>query len=268
LFDLILPNIVKATLLCFILALSGTAARAQDLSLNLDADQGTGQPIRFTSIVRLANGHIILRGFGLPNTSYDFFAYPTINSSTATFLGSPVSNSNGLVTWDDADAVGLTQRFYRFLPATCLGQQTLLGSITAPDPTHQNFVNFAAGGGSVCGPPQACPGVITDTSAYHYDTYSVANTTSSPQCVRVSVDATSCGGSSQGLASYAYVGSYNPGALCANYAGGRNAQIASGTSGSYALTVAAGQTCAVEVEEYVAGRFCASYSVTFGSCAP
>ena len=70
----------------------------------------------------------------------------------------------------------------------------------------------------------------------------------------VTVNATGCGGSSVGLATYAYLGSYDPANLCTNYAGGFNSQIPVGSSGTYQVTVPAGQTLVVEVEEYVAAR--------------
>ncbi|HUS16060.1 MAG TPA: hypothetical protein VM536_13765, partial [Chloroflexia bacterium] len=150
--------------------------------------------------------------------------------------------------------------------AACIPNQTFTGSITGADPTHVNFVNFAAGGPSVCGATPACPGVVTDTAGYHYDTYTFTNTAGSPQCVTVTINATSCGPGSAGLASYAYLGSYNPGSLCTNYAGGFNSQIAVGGSGTYHVTVPAGQTLVVEIEEYVSGTGCAGYTVTVGSC--
>jgi hypothetical protein len=113
-----------------------------------------------------------------------------------------------------------------------------------------------------------CPGVVTDTSSYHYDTYTFQNTTGSAQCVTVTVNAAGCGSESLGLATYAYLGTYSPTNLCDNYAGGYNSQIPVGSSGAYHVTVPAGQTLVVQVEEYVAGTGCASYSLTVGSCAP
>jgi hypothetical protein len=126
-------------------------------------------------------------------------------------------------------------------------------------------VNFAVQASS-CGATPPCPGVITDSSSYHYDTYTFVNTTGSTQCVTVTVNAGGCGVGSVGLASYVYLSSYDPSTLCANYAGGANAQITGSTS--YGLSVPAGQTFVVEVEEYVAGAGCTSYSVTVGSCPP
>jgi hypothetical protein len=149
----------------------------------------------------------------------------------------------------------------------CIPNQTFAGSITGSDPAHQNFVNFGSGGSSVCGATPACPGVIGDSSLYHYDTYAFTNTTGAAQCVIVTVNAAGCGGGSFGLASYAYLDTYDPANLCANYAGGFNTNIAPGP-GTYHFTVPAGQTFSIEVEEYVAGAGCPNYSLTVGSCPP
>ncbi|MCW5851288.1 MAG: hypothetical protein KIT87_14525, partial [Anaerolineae bacterium] len=137
---------------------------------------------------------------------------------------------------------------------------TSTGAITSGDPSHTNFLNFAAGGPSTCGPTPSCPGVLTDPNTYHYDTYLVTNSSGSPVCYTVTVNAGGCGGGSSGLASYAFLGSFNPASLCTNYAGGFNSQIST-SAGSYSVTVPAGQTLVVVVEEYVAGAGCASYTV-------
>lgn len=110
--------------------------------------------------------------------------------------------------------------------------------------------------------------MITDTSQYHYDTYSFLNSGGVAQCVDVTVDAAACGGGSFGLASYTYLTSFNPVNLCVGYAGARNAQIPTGASGTYSVTVPAGQTRVVEIEEHVAGTGCVSYQVVTGSCSP
>jgi hypothetical protein len=110
--------------------------------------------------------------------------------------------------------------------------------------------------------------VITDSSAYHYDTLTFQNNTGSPQCVTATVDASLCGVGTLGLASYAYVGSFTPASLCTNFVAGHNAQIPPGSSGAYSFVVPDGATYIVEVEEYVAGTGCASYSVSVQSCPP
>jgi hypothetical protein len=181
-------------------------------------------------------------------------------------LAMRVSSCTPVPTFTPSNATPTVTATATATPGACIPVQTFTGSIVSGDPSHTNFTNFAGGGPSVCGPTPACPGVITDSSSYHYDTYTFTNTTGSSQCVTVTVNAASCGTGSVGLAAYAYLGSFNPANLCTNYAGGFNSQISVGSSGTYQLTVPAGQTFVVEVEEYVAGTGCAGYSVTVGSC--
>jgi hypothetical protein len=108
--------------------------------------------------------------------------------------------------------------------------------------------------------------VVTDVSRYHYDTYSIPNATGAPQCVDITVDANGCGAGSLGLVSYAYLASFDPANLCTQYAGGYNAQIPLPSSGTYSVTVPAGQTLVIEVEEYIAGVGCQFYDVTMIGC--
>jgi hypothetical protein len=108
--------------------------------------------------------------------------------------------------------------------------------------------------------------VASDPSALHYDLYTFVNTTGIPQCVTVTINPGGCGASSFGLESNAYLGSFNPASICANYLGGYNDQI-TGTPATYSFTVPAGATFVIEAEEFIAGTGCASYTVTVGSCA-
>jgi len=129
---------------------------------------------------------------------------------------------------------------------------TYTGSITNSDPSHTNFENFASGGPSVCGPTPAAPGTITDSSSYHYDTISQVNSSGTAQCATITVSEVT-GAGSLGVAAYAYIGSFDPSNVSTNYAGGYNSQIPVGGTGSFGVTVLAGQTLVVEIEEYVAG---------------
>jgi hypothetical protein len=185
-------------------------------------------------------------------------------TSTATSTATPTNTPTRTPTSTPTSTPTNTPPATPTLPA-CIPQQIFTGSITANDPSHTDFVNFALAP-SVCGPTPACPGVIGDSSSYHYDTYTFTNTTGTAQCVTVTVDAGACGSGSFGLAAYAYLGSFNPASLCSNYAGGYNSQIPVGGAGTYHVTVPAGQTLVIEIEEYVSGTFCSSYSVTVGSC--
>ena len=103
-------------------------------------------------------------------------------------------------------------------------------------------------------------GTITDSSSYHYDTYSEVNSSGSSACATITVQANAAAGSF-GVAAYAYLGSFDPNNLATNYAGGVNSQVPVGGSATYHVTVPAGQTLVAEVEEYVAGSG-ASYTLT------
>ena len=157
-----------------------------------------------------------------------------------------------------AVAIGLVSAAAVALAASA-GMYT--GAITNADPSHVNFTNFAGGGPSTCGPTPASPGTITDSSSYHYDTYAETNSTGSPVCASITVQAAAAAGSF-GVATYAYLGSFDPMNLATNYAGGANTQVTAGGSPvTYHVTVPAGQTLVVEIEEYVAGTG-ASYTLT------
>jgi len=74
---------------------------------------GTLPVLKITSITRLANGHISLQGFGIPNTTHTIQAASDPSAGSFTFLGSATSNAVGALLYDDPDAVDLTRRFYR-----------------------------------------------------------------------------------------------------------------------------------------------------------
>ena len=144
--------------------------------------------------------------------------------------------------------------------AVAASAATYTGAITSGDPSHTNFSNFAGGGPSVCGPTPVYPGLITDSSSYHYDTYSEVNSTGSPVCAAITLEVAA--GPGLGAATYAYLGSFDPMNPGTNYAGGANGQVAPGGTVTYHVSVPAGQTLVVEVEEYVAGAGVASYTLT------
>jgi hypothetical protein len=68
--------------------------------------------VQITSISRLANGHALIIAKTAPNLTISIQFAPYL----LTTFGNPVSvtaDSTGTFQYDDAGAVGLTQRFYR-----------------------------------------------------------------------------------------------------------------------------------------------------------
>jgi len=69
-------------------------------------------PLKITAIAHLANGHVALQALGVPNAAHTMQASP--DPGFVSFSASAVSaNGTGAIQYDDADAVGLTKRFYR-----------------------------------------------------------------------------------------------------------------------------------------------------------
>jgi CSLREA domain-containing protein len=102
-------------------------ARPFDLADVANATDGDGsdigafefdfQPLRITSIARLANGHVVLQCLGLPNQVNDLQVSPDLKPGTfMTISPLPGAASNtGAFQYDDANAAGLTKRFYRLV---------------------------------------------------------------------------------------------------------------------------------------------------------
>jgi len=70
------------------------------------------QLVQITSITRLANGHALIVGKTAPNLTITMQFAPDLLTSFAN-LGSATADSTGVFQYDDGNAVGLTQRFYR-----------------------------------------------------------------------------------------------------------------------------------------------------------
>jgi hypothetical protein len=67
--------------------------------------------LKITSIAHLPSGHLILQGLGAVSAIHNVEASPDLGHFS--FLGEATSNGAGNFQFDDAGAVGLTQRFYR-----------------------------------------------------------------------------------------------------------------------------------------------------------
>src|SRR5207249_1283835 len=86
--------------------------------------------------------------------------------------------------------------------------------------------------------------------AFHYDTYTLHNPSSSPLCITVTLSDETC------IYSETYLGSFDPNNACVNYLAD------SDLGASYSYTVPGNATFIIVVEEFVAGAGCASYTVT------
>jgi autotransporter-associated beta strand protein len=115
---------------------------------------------------------------------------------------------------------------------------------------------------SGCGDVQPCAGAVTfGTPPYRYGTHSFTN--NGPEtCVTVALNVP-CTNAGSGLVGSAYLGDFNPAALCANLLGGSGQDAVNG-SGGFSFRVPAGQRFTVVVNEHnFLGPFegCGNYSL-------
>jgi hypothetical protein len=113
-----------------------------------------------------------------------------------------------------------------------------------------------------CGTSKPCPSIF-DGDARHYDAYTVTNTNSTSACFTVSLDAGSCV-DTQYLFSAAYLGSFDPGNVCANYLADLGASP--NPRGSYSFSVPAGATFVVVVHEVDPDAGCGAYRLSVTNC--
>jgi hypothetical protein len=123
---------------------------------------------------------------------------------------------------------------------------TYTGSITNGDLMHVD-----ANSGNVAGPStctgNAPPGTAGTTDNYHYDTHS--EVIPSTSCVTITLSVAT--GSSGGAFATAYLGSFNPGNLMANYVADIGpSQVAPGSSTSFKANVPGGSSVVVVVEQF------------------
>ncbi len=142
-------------------------------------------------------------------------------------------------------------------PTSCAGGPLVFnGAIAAGDPTQTNRL-FRDDPQSTCAVPQTC---AQSTGTFRYDTYTLTNSSASAVCVSITLDPQSCTGTSY-IQSVAYLGTFNPASICANYLGDIGVSPEVGAPRTYEVTVPAGATFVIVVNElFTAG--CPAYTLT------
>jgi autotransporter-associated beta strand protein len=125
---------------------------------------------------------------------------------------------------------------------------------------------FAASG---CGNVNHCPGTVSESGPYRYDTHSFTNN-GPDTCVTV-LAFVPCGAHSNALYFSAHLGDLNPGNLCGNYLGdvGQGIHSYYGEGSAFSFRVPAGEGFTVVVAERNHMEACGSYSLElFGLPCP
>lgn len=141
-------------------------------------------------------------------------------------------------------------------PAATATPCVISGSITMSDGNQLGRLNSLLVA-STCSSPRPCPGIL-DNFVRHYDAYTYANATGSTVCI--TVDLTNSCLNDVLIQSAAYLGSFDPTNLCANYL----ADIGPSTPGidSYSFNVPPGATYVIVVNELVPNLGCTSYQLS------
>jgi N-acetylneuraminic acid mutarotase len=140
----------------------------------------------------------------------------------------------------------------------------VFGAIDVSDPTQTDRL-FRSGNPGACDTLNICPGPFGDGQQHHYDSYTFSNMLGVTQCVTVDID-TACTGTNAIFAT-AYLGSFDPADICANYLADEG--DSPNPTQPFSFDLPAGQTVVLVVAEVNANAGCSGYSMTVnGLCTP
>jgi hypothetical protein len=225
--------------------------------------QNTANPNVVVSPVQTCDG---IPSSQIPNNSFGYGrvdALAAVNSVPA--LATPTGTPPTATRTVTAPAATATRTAVNATATPCTGSTQVQGSITGGDPGHADFLDVQ-GSASACGTAQGCPGTGSDPGPYHYDNYTFTNSSGSSRCITVDVNATGCG--TLGIVVAAYLTSFNPNNLCANYLADTGGTAIGGNT-TFGFDVPAGATFVLDVEEWQPNIGCGSYSLTINglTCA-
>jgi hypothetical protein len=146
--------------------------------------------------------------------------------------------------------------------SSCLTLHSTLGSDSPDYPAVHGVQTgrlFRDGIPSSCEAPKACPGLFDAAGARTYDAYTFANTTGGVACVTVDMDGESCTGTSY-LFGVAYLNSFDPNNLCANYLADSGSSPSPGQP--FSFEVPAGQSAVIVIHEVNPGAGCGGYGLS------
>jgi len=137
------------------------------------------------------------------------------------------------------------------------------GVIDSSDPTQTGRVVRNGVPSACCEEPKVCPGPF-DALQHHYDSYTFTNTSGATQCVTVDIN-TACTGNNVIFAT-AYLGSFNPIDVCANYLADEG--VSPLPTQPFSFNVDDGQTIVIVVVEVNSNAGCSGYTMTATTSCP
>jgi hypothetical protein len=187
---------------------------------------------------------------------------PTQSSAQGQVMGGATSD------YGPAPADPISVRIMDSTVITC--NTVTVGAITGTE-SQQTGRLFRDDPGSTCAVPQTC--APFDSTPRYYDSYTYVNNTAATACVFIYLE-NRCGGTAS-MQSAAYLGSFDPANLCTNYLGDIGATPNNTFGRQYSVSVPAGATFVVTVNEagallcpeyelVVAGDICSGATPTPG----
>jgi hypothetical protein len=143
-------------------------------------------------------------------------------------------------------------------PPACTVTQVLTGTLTNTDLSTTTRL-FRDDPATTCAAPTTCS--TTGAGTFYYDLYPFSNDSDNAACIMVTLGSTSCVGSPF-LFSGAYLTSFDPNNLCANFAGDLGHSPDATGPLSYSFSVPAHTTFYVNVQAVTSGATCGDYTLT------
>ena len=170
---------------------------------------------------------------------------PYAARTTSSFVcGTPID-----FTLTETSTLGGT-RVSHFSFPTCAGApEPFSGTLTSGDAVATAGRLGRNAVSSVCGTLKGCPGAF-DANPRFYDTFSFSNTSAVSECLKVTLDQSSCTGT---LLAAGYLDAFDGSNLCLNYLGDEGASPA---VGSFSVDVPPGHDLIVAIQQTTVGVFC------------
>lgn len=138
---------------------------------------------------------------------------------------------------------------------------TLSGSISSTDLSTSDRPT-RGGSNPTCAAAKSCPGANGSSGTHYYDTHTLANNTSAPVCVTMTLS-TSCGDNAVYLS--VYLNSFNPADFCTNYLASPSG---SGTFHVTSFIIPANTQFVVVAYGVDNGQTCGDYTIQLNGLSP
>lgn len=232
---------------------SGSSSPSLPLATTLSLTEGTYW-ISVQAVMDLSNGQWFWSTYNDAGTLSRPFAWKNPGGG----FGSTCST-----TWNTASIciAGQLKDLQFSLDGTeSAGCKVFTGRILTTDPTHSPRIN-RNGVQSVCGTAKAYPGDF-GSGNFHYKTYSLQNTSATPDCVTFVLKSTDPD-ASKAVHLVAYTGSFNPANISQNYLGDTGSSALGVTTVTMSVIIPGNTTIVLVATEPVANTvFTGDFTIT------